>query len=225
MEIGDYIVHIVDDDPSFLTSTDRLLRASGYYVMMYESAQQLLEQLPDSASPGCLLLDMQMPGLSGSELQRRLAELEFSLPIVFLSGSSDIPTSVQAMKSGADDFLTKPVSKETLVDAIERAVARSRMVQKARGRLDTSRRLIATLTPREHQVFERVVQGKMNKEIARELGTSARTVKAHRQKVMEKVRVESLTELVLVAERLGILAALDTSSHTSSEHLQKPQDA
>jgi len=158
-------------------------------------------------------------------LQRRLAELEFSLPIVFLSGSSDIPTSVQAMKSGADDFLTKPVSKETLVDAIERAVARSRMVQKARGRLDTSRRLIATLTPREHQVFERVVQGKMNKEIARELGTSARTVKAHRQKVMEKVRVESLTELVLVAERLGILAALDTSSHTSSEHLQKPQDA
>jgi len=219
------VVHIVDDDPSFLTSTDRLLRASGYHVMMYESAQQLLEQLPDSASPGCLLLDMQMPGLSGSELQRRLAELEFSLPIVFLSGSSDIPTSVQAMKSGADDFLTKPVSKETLVDAIERAVARSRMVQKARGRLDTSRRLIATLTPREHQVFERVVQGKMNKEIARELGTSARTVKAHRQKVMEKVRVESLTELVLVAERLGILAALDTSSHTSSEHLQKPLDA
>jgi FixJ family two-component response regulator len=219
------VVHIVDDDPSFLTSTDRLLRASGYHVMMYESAQQLLEQLPDSASPGCLLLDMQMPGLSGSELQRRLAELEFSLPIVFLSGSSDVPTSVQAMKSGADDFLTKPVSKETLVDAIERAVARSRMVQKARGRLDTSRRLIATLTPREHQVFERVVQGKMNKEIARELGTSARTVKAHRQKVMEKVRVESLTELVLVAERLGILAALDTSSHTSSEHLQKPQDA
>jgi len=219
------VVHIVDDDPSFLTSTDRLLRASGYQVMGYESAQQLLEQLPDSASPGCLLLDMQMPGLSGSELQRRLAELEFSLPIVFLSGSSDIPTSVQAMKSGADDFLTKPVSKETLVDAIERAVARSRMVQKARGRLDTSRRLIATLTPREHQVFERVVQGKMNKEIARELGTSARTVKAHRQKVMEKVRVESLTELVLVAERLGILAALDTSSHTSSEHLQKPQDA
>ena len=219
------VVHIVDDDPSFLTSTDRLLRASGYQVMGYESAQQLLEQLPDSASPGCLLLDMQMPGLSGSELQRRLAELEFSLPIVFLSGSSDVPTSVQAMKSGADDFLTKPVSKETLVDAIERAVARSRMVQKARGRLDTSRRLIATLTPREHQVFERVVQGKMNKEIARELGTSARTVKAHRQKVMEKVRVESLTELVLVAERLGILAALDTSSHTSSEHLQKPQDA
>src|SRR5690349_5716635 len=219
------VVHIVDDDSSFLTSTDRLLRASGYHVMMYESAQQLLEQLPDSASPGCLLLDMQMPGLSGSELQRRLAELEFSLPIVFLSGSSDIPTSVQAMKSGADDFLTKPVDKETLVDAIERAVARSRMVQEARGRLDASRRLIATLTPREHQVFERVVQGKMNKEIARELGTSARTVKAHRQKVMEKVRVESLTELVLVAERLGILAALDTSSHAGSEHLQKPQDA
>lgn len=219
------VVHIVDDDPSFLTSTDRLLRASGYQVMGYESAQQLLEQLPDSASPGCLLLDMQMPGLSGSELQRRLAELEFSLPIVFLSGSSDIPTTVQAMKSGADDFLTKPVDKETLVDAIERAVARSRMVQEARGRLDASRRLIATLTPREHQVFERVVQGKTNKEIARELGTSARTVKAHRQKVMEKVRVESLTELVLVAERLGILAALDTSSHTSSEHLQKPQDA
>lgn len=193
--------------------------------MMYESAKQLLEQLPDSTSPGCLLLDMQMPGLSGSELQRRLAELEFSLPIVFLSGSSDIPTSVQAIKSGADDFLTKPVEKEKLIGAIERAVARSRAEQEARGRLDASRRLIATLTPRERQVFERVVQGKMNKQIAGELGTSTRTVKAHRQKVMEKMRVESLTELVLFAERLGILAELDSSSHTGSEHLQKHQDA
>ena len=218
------VVHIVDDDPSFLTSTHRLLRASGYQVVMYESAQQLLERLPDSASPGCLLLDMQMPGLNGSELQRRLVEIEFSLPIVFLSGSSDIPTSVQAIKSGADDFLTKPVEKEKLIDAIERAVARSRAVQEARGRLDASRRLIATLTPRERQVFERVVRGKMNKQIAGELGTSTRTVKAHRQKVMEKIRVDSLTELVLVAERLGILAALDTSSQTDTEHLQRPQD-
>lgn len=219
------VVHIVDDDPSFLTSTHRLLRASGYQVMMYESAKQLLEQLPDSTSPGCLLLDMQMPGLSGSELQRQLVALEFKLPIVFLSGSSDIPTSVQAIKSGADDFLTKPVEKEKLIGAIERAVARSRAEQEARGRLDASRRLIATLTPRERQVFERVVQGKMNKQIAGELGTSTRTVKAHRQKVMEKMRVESLTELVLFAERLGILAELDNSSHTGSEHLQKHQDA
>ena len=219
------IVHIVDDDRSFLASTGRLLRASGYEVVMYESAKQLLEELRDAESRGgCLLLDMQMPGLSGSDLQQRLVELEFSLPIVFLSGSSDIPTSVQAIKSGAEDFLTKPVDKDKLVGAIERAVARSQQLQEARDRLNASRRLVATLTPRERQVFERVVQGKMNKEIARELGTSARTVKAHRQKVMEKIRVESLTELVLVAERLGILAALGRSSDTDTEPWRKLQD-
>jgi len=210
------IVHIVDDDPSFLTSTCRLLRASGYEVVTYGSAQQLLEQLPDAASPACLLLDVQMPGLSGSELQRRLVALEFRLPIVFLSGSSDIPTSVQAMKSGAEDFLTKPVERDKLVDAIERAVGRFRVLQEARERLDASRRLLATLTPRERQVFERVVQGRMNKEIARELGTSTRTVKAHRQKVMEKMQVDLLTDLVLIAERLGILAALGRSEESAA---------
>jgi len=219
------IVHIVDDDASFRASTGRILRTSGYEVVMYESAQQLLHKLPDTAGPACIVLDMQMPDLSGAELQRRLVELDSRLPIVFLSGSSDIPMSVEAMKAGADDFLTKPVEKDRLLGAIERAVARCQALQGGRDRLDASRRLLATLTPRERQVFDQVVQGKMNKEIARELGTSARTIKAHRQKVMEKIGVESLTDLVLFAERLGVLAELSSSAQTNAGRSREPRDA
>jgi len=140
-------------------------------------------------------------------LHTRLVQLECALPIVFLTGHGDIPTSVQAIKSGAEDFLTKPVGKDRLLDAIERAVARFVATREKDARLDALRRLIDTLTPRERQVLERIVRGKLNKEIAAELGTSVRTIKAHRQKVMEKARVKTLAELVLIAERLGILAS------------------
>ena len=201
------IVHIVDDDASFRTSTARLLKVCGYEVVTYESAEQLLERLPDDRIASCILLDVRIPGLSGPELQDRLAELGSALPIVFLTGHGDVPTSVRAIKAGAEDFLTKPVPKDALIDAIERAVARSQVKREKSDQLNALRGFVSSLTPREHQVFERVAQGKMNKQIAHELGTTERTIKAHRQKVMEKLRIESVTELVLIAERLGILAA------------------
>jgi RNA polymerase sigma factor (sigma-70 family) len=201
------LIHVVDDDPSFRTAISRLLRAAGYEVAAYESAQQLLERLPQESGPSCILLDVQIPGLSGPELQHRLVDLGSRLPIVFLTGHGDIPTSVQAIKAGAEDFLTKPVSKETLQNAIERAVARYLIAREQHDRLNALRALVAKLTPRERQVFELVVRGKMNKQIAQELGTAERTIKAHRQRVMEKIEVRTLAELVSIAEHLGIMAA------------------
>jgi RNA polymerase sigma factor (sigma-70 family) len=203
------VVHIVDDDASFRTSTGRVLRASGYTVETYESAEQLSKRLPNDARPGCILLDIKMPGVSGPELQDRLKARGLSLPIIFLTGQADIPTTVRVIKAGADDLLTKPVAKDTLLQTIERALARVRMMRDKHEQLDVLRTLVSHLSPRERQVFDRVVRGKMNKEIARELGATERTIKAHRHHVMEKVQAKSLAELVMIAERLGILAGED----------------
>ena len=208
------LIHIVDDDASFRTATSRLLRACGYEVAMYKSAAQLLERLPNHVGPSCLLLDVKIPGLSGPELQDRLAELGSTLPIVFLTGYGDVPTTVRAIKAGAEDFLTKPVPKAKLIAAIERAVAHSEAIREKSNQLTALRGLLAALSPRERQVFERVARGKMNKEIARELGPSERTIKAHRQRVMEKLRIRSVSELVLIAERLGILANAPDKNET-----------
>ena len=201
------VVHVVDDDESFRKAIGRLLRATGYDVQLYESAQQLLDRLPNEGRPSCILLDVQIPGLSGPELQDRLTKLGAALPIVFLTGHGDIPTSVQAIKRGAEDFLTKPVPKNKLLDAIERSLARQQTARMRDDQLNSLRALVTTLTERERQVFELVVRGKMNKQIAHELGIAERTIKAHRQRVMTKVRVQSLAELVSVAERLGVLSA------------------
>ena len=198
------VIHVVDDDPSFRAAISRLLQKVGYEVTAYESASQLLEQLPDDSRPSCILLDVQIPGLTGPQLQERLAERGFTLPIIFLTGHGDIPTSVQAVKAGAEDFLTKPVTEEKLFAAIERAVARHQATREQRDRLSALRTLVATLTPREREVFDLVVQGKPNKQIAHEIGATERTVKAHRHKVMEKMRVQSLAELVSIAVSLGI---------------------
>ena len=195
------VIHVVDDDPSFRAAISRLLRKVGYDVTSYKSAQQMLAQLPDESKAGCILLDVQIPGLNGPELQARLAERGFSLPIVFLSGHGDISTTVQVIKAGAEDFLTKPVTKEKLLAAIERAIARNETTREARDRLSELRVLLATLTPRERQVFELIVRGKMNKQIGHELGATERTIKAHRQKVMQKMKVGSLAELVTIADR------------------------
>jgi FixJ family two-component response regulator len=204
------VVHIVDDDPSFRTSTARLLRACGYAVETYESAEQLLERLPDDvAGVSCILLDVRMPGVGGPELQKRLNAVGSARPIIFLTGHADIPTTVHVIKAGAEDLLTKPVEKDSLVKAIERALARVRTMQAKHEQLGPLRALVSHLSPRERQVFERVVRGKMNKAIARELGTTERTIKAHRHHVMEKMKVTSLAELVVIAERLGVLAAGD----------------
>jgi FixJ family two-component response regulator len=199
-------VHIVDDDAPFRTAVRRVLDASGYRVALYESAEQLLAMLP-AGEPGCILLDVRMPGLSGPQLQERLAELGNRVPIVFLTGHGDIPMSVQAIKAGAEDFLTKPVAREKLVAAVERALTRDAQQRAHDSELDGLRARVSRLTPRESEVFALVVRGKLNKQIAGELGTAERTVKAHRQKVMEKCEAQSLAELVRMAERLGMVAA------------------
>ena len=183
-------VHIVDDDSSFRTSTGRLLQACGYAVALHESGEQLLAQLPKDAGSSCILLDIRIPGLSGPELQGRLNEMGSHLPIIFLTGHGDISTTVQVIRAGAEDLLTKPVAKERLLAAIERAIARGRVRQEEDDKLETMRRLVNGLTPRELQVFERVARGRLNKQIAHELGSTERTVKAHRHNLMEKLGIE-----------------------------------
>ena len=199
------IVHVVDDDASFRTAIERRLKHAGYEVETYSSAQHLLDRQLGVERPGCILLDVQMPGLNGLELQDRLIELGSILPIVFVTGHSDIPTTVRAIKAGAEDFLTKPIPSEQMIDAIERALARYEALRSQRSKLDSIFAHLATLTPRERQVFDLIVRGKINKQIATELGTTERTVKAHRHEVMEKMQVHSLAELVSSAERLGLL--------------------
>lgn len=198
-------VHVVDDDASFRTAIERRLTLAGYKVATYPSAQQLLDHPPSEDEPGCILLDVRIPGLSGPELQGRLNALGSSLPIVFLTGYADTPTTVRAIKAGAEDFLTKPVEPQQLLGAIERAMARHATVRGEQQKLKELQALLSALTARERQVFDLVVRGKLNKQIAHGLGTTERTVKAHRHQVMEKMKVQSLAELVTMAERLGLL--------------------
>jgi RNA polymerase sigma factor (sigma-70 family) len=198
-------VHVVDDDASFRTAIERRLKQAGYEVATYPSAQHLLDRLPSESEPGCILLDVRIPGLSGPELQGVLSQLGSTLPIVFLTGYLDVPTTVRTIKAGASDFLTKPVSSDDLLQAIGRAIANHEATRGQKIQLDTVRARIAVLTPREREVFELVIRGKTNKHVANALGTTERTIKAHRHRVMEKMQVSSLAELVSLAERAGIL--------------------
>jgi RNA polymerase sigma factor (sigma-70 family) len=202
------MIHIVDDDASFRTALERRLRKAGYEVATYPSAQQLLDRLPDESESGCILLDVRIPGMSGPELQLRLTELGSTLPVIFLTGYADVRTTVKTIKAGAEDFLTKPVTSEQLLGAIEAAMAHQESSRSANQKLNALRAQLDALTPREHQVFELVVQGKINKQIAHLLGATERTIKAHRRKVMEKMGVRSLAELASIAERLGVLRRL-----------------
>ncbi|RXH21966.1 MULTISPECIES: response regulator [Bradyrhizobium] len=199
------LVLVVDDDASFRTAIERRLRLAGYDVATYSSAAELLGRLPSGEQPACVLLDVKIPGLSGPDLQSRLIEIGSTLPIVFVTGYADTATTVRTIKAGAEDFLTKPVSSEQLIDAIERAMSRQIAAQNQRSTLDAFRALLSSLTPRERQVFDLIVLGKINKQIAHELGTTERTIKAHRHQVMEKMRVHSFAELVSIAERLGLI--------------------
>jgi FixJ family two-component response regulator len=198
-------IHVVDDDAPFRSAMERRLKLAGYQVATYPSAQQLLDHLPNEGESGCILLDVRIPGLSGPELQERLNEIGSTLPIVFLTGHAETQITVRAIKAGAEDVLTKPVESELLLRAIERAMARHEAGRCERKKLGDMRAHVAELTPRERQVFDLVVRGKLNKQIAHELGTTERTVKAHRHQVMEKIKVQSLAELVTLAERLGLL--------------------
>jgi FixJ family two-component response regulator len=195
------IVHVVDDDDSLRTAVMRLLRAAGYEVRGYPSAGEFLLARPAN-TPGCVVLDVCMPGPSGLDLQEAFGKLDAALPIIFLTGHGDISMSVRAMKSGAVDFLTKPVQREALLTAVRNALARDAETRAAQGRASALHFRYETLTPRERAVFALVVAGKLNKHIATELGISERTVKAHRAQVMEKMHVASLAELVRVAEQL-----------------------
>jgi RNA polymerase sigma factor (sigma-70 family) len=198
------LIHIVDDDEAYRNAVARLLQASGYRVALYASAAQLLEKAPP-AEPGCILLDIQMEGLSGLELQERLAAAGNPLPIVFLTGHADVPSSVRAIKAGAEDFLTKPATKDVLVAAVQRALARFQATAESAERIGALQDRLAKLTSREREVFDLVARGKLNKQIAHQLGTSERTIKAHRHNIMHKLRMQSVAELVLFAERVGIL--------------------
>jgi FixJ family two-component response regulator len=170
----------------------------------YASAEQLLDRFPDESKPGCILVDVRLPGMSGRDLQFRLDELGSTLPIIFLTGCPDIRTTMQAIKAGAEDFLIKPTSSDDLFRAIDGAFARYEVTRAKKGKLDADRARLAALTPRERQVFGLVTRGKLNKQIGYVLGCKERTIKAHRSRVMEKMQVQSLAELVALAGRLGI---------------------
>jgi FixJ family two-component response regulator len=201
-------VHVVDDDASWRKSVARLLSAVGHRVVQYESAGQFLETAELDA-PGCILLDMRMPEITGLELQQRLAGMQHALPTVFVSGHGDIPTSVLAMKAGAENFLTKPVDTAELLRVVQEAITRDREARAVRRHLDVLRSRVHGLTPTERKVFALVVRGKLNKQIADELGSTERTIKWHRHNLMEKLQVQSLAELVSLAERLGLLGEDD----------------
>jgi FixJ family two-component response regulator len=196
-------VFIVDDDASFLRSISRLLRAAGYSVQAFDSAKKFLEQLAPGMS-GCVLVDLQMPGLDGLELQAALAKSANPLPVVFLSAQGDIPTTVQAMRQGAEDFLTKLSRKEKLLDAVRRALARGAQERGERVRLQELRRRFDALTPREMEVLEHVVRGKMNKQIADDLKINERTVKLHRTNLTRALQVQSVAELTRLVAEAGL---------------------
>jgi FixJ family two-component response regulator len=195
------IVHVVDDDDSFRNSMTRLLKAAGFEARAYPSAGEFLLAQPASM-PGCAVLDVRMPGRSGLDMQEAFAKSGAALPVIFLTGHGDIPMSVRAMKAGAVDFLTKPVQRETLLAAVRAALARDAESRAARVRTEESQGRFENLTARERAVFGSVVAGKLNKQIATELGISERTVKAHRAQVMEKMQATSVAKLVHIADDL-----------------------
>lgn len=200
---ADAVVFVVDDDDSVLKGLSRLLRSAGWKAMTYASPDAFL-RAHDPRACGCLILDVAMPDVDGLELQRRLTDAGCTLPIVFLTGHGDVSTSVRAMRAGALNFLTKPIDDEELLGAVREAVARDRVARSAARELDVIHERLATLTPRERQVLERVVTGKLNKQIADDLGIVEKTIKVHRAHVMEKMGVRSLAELARIAERIGV---------------------
>jgi FixJ family two-component response regulator len=196
------IVFIVDDDLSVRRSTERLVKSAGFQVQTFTSAREFLAS-PRPEGPACLVLDVRMPGLSGMDLQRELMQSGIHIPIIFITGHGDIPMSVRAMKAGAVEFLTKPFRSRSLLDAVRAAIERDRSAQKERSETGELRQRYEQLTPREREVMALIAAGLLNKQAASELATTERTIKFHRSHIMQKMRAESLADLVRMAEKLG----------------------
>ncbi len=217
-------IYVVDDEPSIRKALERLLRRAGFEVRTYSSAQTFLEQ-HDPATPGCALLDVAMDQMDGLEIQRLLAESGCERPIVFLTGRGDIPMSVRAMKAGAVNFLTKPVAADDLLAAVRTALEKDGAARQARAEQAIINGRIGRLTPRESEVLRHVVAGRLNKQIAADLGTVEKTIKVHRARVMDKLGVRSLADLVRLAEKAKIerLPAPCNRSDTADRHGTKGQ--
>ena len=197
------IVYLVDDEPGMLRALTRLLRAEGYQVRGFTSAQEFLAR-EHHKGPSCLVLDVAMPELDGLQLQERLRQSGAGLPVVFLTGNGNVPLSVRAMKAGAEDFLTKPVNAQDLLRAVRAALQRATEQQAEREERAALEERLVALTPREREVLRHVIAGKMNKQIAAELGTGEQNIKVHRGRLMRKMGVSSVADLVRVADRLGL---------------------
>ena len=206
MITDDAIVIVVDDDTAVRDALSSLFRSVGLQVVLFSSAQELIRAKLPSA-PSCLVLDIRMPGLSGLDLQSELAQAGIHIPVIFITGHGDIPMSVNAMKAGAIDFLTKPFRDQDMLDAVKTALERDRNRRSEEDAIAAKQSLLASLTPRERQVMELVAEGLMNKQIAGEIGVSEITVKIHRGNVMKKMKAKSLAELVRIAEALGVRRA------------------
>jgi FixJ family two-component response regulator len=202
------IVYVVDDDPSVRKALERLLRSAGHDPKTFASAFEFLD-LNHPDTPGCLVLDLKMPKVSGLELQDRLAEKGISFPIIFITGHGTVPASVKALKAGAMDFLQKPFKDSELLDAVSRGIEKHRRLKEEQKEMETLRARLETLTPREREVFGLVASGMLNKQVAYDLGTAEKTIKVHRARVMEKMGAQSLADLVRFAEKLGIRSSAD----------------
>jgi FixJ family two-component response regulator len=207
------IVFVVDDDDMFRKSTERLIRAAGFNVQPFTSARDFLKN-PRPQGPACLVLDVQMPGLSGIDLQRELTQAGMDIPIIFITGHGDIPTTVSAMKAGATEFLTKPFKGRVLLDAVRAAIEKNRAALQKQCEIHNLRERYELLTPREREVMALVSDGLLNKQIAGKLDTTEATTKFHRAHIMKKMSAESFADLIRMAEKLGVTGANPPSTYT-----------